>query len=149
MSEKYESVVMYGSWLETARKWLNEDDVGRVMVQLMEYGLTGKIPENRNSNMAIIFDMAKPNIDSNIRKKVGGKKGGRKKADAKTIGLSNANGNANDNGNANGNGNDSGLTPPAASGSALEGAALAATGDGVVMDGKELYEKYQRDKRDG
>ena len=125
MADKYESVVMYGSWLEIARSKLSEPDVCRLMVQLMEYGLSGKIPDNSdNIVMDIIFDMAKPNIDSNIRKKVNGKKGGRKpggqagnqnakKNEEKriTYGLSNdnvngnANANANDNVNANGNAN--------------------------------------------
>lgn len=127
MADKYESVVMYGSWLEIARSKLSEPDVCRLMVQLMEYGLSGKVPDNSdNIVMDIIFDMAKPNIDSNIRKKVNGRKGGRKpggqagnrnakKGEEKneekriTYGLSNdnvngnANANANDNVNANGN----------------------------------------------
>lgn len=162
MSEKFESVVMYGSWLETARKWLDEDDVCRVMVQLMEYGLSGKVPENTNKNMAIIFDMARPNIDANIKKKVDGRKGGRKpgaqpgnenaKKKRITSGLSNADANAyaNANADADANANDSGLTPPAASGFApLEGAALAESDDGVVMDGREWYEEYLRNKRRG
>jgi hypothetical protein len=125
MADKYESVVMYGSWLEIARAKLPEPDVCRLMVQLMEYGLSGKVPDNSdNIVMDIIFDMAKPNIDSNIRKKVNGRKGGRKpggqagnqnakKNEEKriTYGLSNdnvngnANANANDNVNANGNAN--------------------------------------------
>lgn len=129
MADKYESVVMYGSWLEIARSKLSEPDVCRLMVQLMEYGLSGKVPDNSdNIVMDIIFDMAKPNIDSNIRKKVNGRKGGRKpggqagnqnakKSEEKneekriTYGLSNdnvngnANANANDNVNANGNAN--------------------------------------------
>ena len=125
MADKYESVVMYGSWLEIARSKLEEPDVCRLMVQLMEYGLSGKVPDNSdNLVMDIIFDMAKPNIDSNIRKKVNGRKGGRKpggqagnrnakKNEEKRItsGLSNdnvngnANANANDNVNANGNAN--------------------------------------------
>lgn len=125
MADKYESVVMYGSWLEIARSKLEEPDVCRLMVQLMEYGLSGKVPDNSdNIVMDIIFDMAKPNIDSNIRKKVNGRRGGRKpggqagnqnakKNEEKriTYGLSNdnvngnANANANDNVNANGNAN--------------------------------------------
>lgn len=152
MPQAHKSVVMYGSWLETARELLdNEDDVCRLMVQLMEYGLTGKVPENDNVIMKTIFKMAKPNIDSNIEKKINGKKGGRPRKNEKTIGLSNADANADANANADAdaNANDGGLTPPAASGSALEGAALAATGDGVVMDGREWYEEYLRNKRRG
>lgn len=157
------AVIVCGSWLETAREMLDsEDDVCRLMVQLMEYGLTGKVPENDNVIMTTIFKMAKPNIDSNIKKKMDGRKGGRKpggqqgnkNAEKKRItsGLSNANvnGNANANANDNGNGNESGSTPPTASGFApLEGAALAETGDGVEIDGRELYEEYRRNKRNG
>lgn len=155
MPQAHKSVVMYGSWLETARELLdNEDDVCRLMVQLMEYGLTGKVPENDNVIMKTIFKMAKPNIDSNIEKKINGKKGGRPRKNEKTIGLSNADANAYANANAdadaNANENVSGSTPHSASGFApLEGAALAESGDGVVMDGREWYEEYLRNKRRG
>lgn len=127
MSQKFESVVMYGSWLEVARSKLPEDDVCRLMVQLMEYGLTGKIPENENVIMATIFEMAKPNIDSNIRKKINGKKGGRKPGGQPgnknaenekkriTYGLSNANVNGNANANANDNANDNDIPSAGAS----------------------------------
>ena len=151
MSQTYKSVVMYGSWLETARELLdNEDDVCRLMVQLMEYGLTGKVPENDNVIMKTIFKMAKPNIDSNIEKKVNGKKGGRPRKNEKTIGLSNADANADANANADADANEnvSGLTPHSASGLASGDAALADTGDGVEMTGAELYDKYKRDRRD-
>lgn len=112
MTEKFESVVMYGSWLEVAKNQLNEDDVCKLMVQLMEYGLYGKIPQNDNQIMNVIFMMAKPNIDSNIRKKISGRKGGRPKckSNGKTSGLSNAN--VNGNVNANDNANDN--VPPSA-----------------------------------
>lgn len=147
MAEKYESVVMYGSWLKIARAKLPEPDVCRLMVQLMEYGLSGKVPDNSdNLVMDIIFDMAKPNIDSNIRKKVNGRKGGRKpggqagnhnakKGEEKneekriTYGLSNdnvngnANANANDNVNANGNAN---ALPAVGGGCSLEDATTTA-----------------------
>lgn len=96
MANTYESVVMYGSWLEVARSKLDENDVCTLMVQLMEYGLSGKIPNNDNEIMDVIFEMAKPNIDSNVRKKNAGKKGGRPSNNgAKTNGLSNENENAN------------------------------------------------------
>lgn len=117
MAEKYESVVIYGSWLTTARKYLPENDACKLMVQLMEYGLSGKIPDNSDDRMNVVFDMARPNIDSNIRKKEAGKKGGRghkKEEDKKTYGLTsgltNANVNANANANDNGNVNDNALS---------------------------------------
>ena len=150
MPETHKSVVMYGSWLETARELLdNENDVCRLMVQLMEYGLTGKVPDNDNVIMKTIFKMAQPNIDANIEKKVNGKKGGRPRKNEKTSGLSNADANAYANANAyaDANANDSGLTPPSASGLAPGGAALAETSDGKEMTGEELYERYQRNRR--
>ena len=150
MPETHKSVVMYGSWLETARELLdNENDVCRLMVQLMEYGLTRKVPDNDNVIMKTIFKMAQPNIDANIEKKVNGKKGGRPRKNEKTSGLSNADANAYANANAyaDANANDSGLTPPSASGLAPGGAALAETGDGKEMTGEELYERYQRNRR--
>ena len=111
MAHSFDSVVMYESWLDVARSKLPEDEANKLMVQLMEYGFKGIIPRNDNVIMDVIFEMAKPNIDSNIRNKINGKKGGRKPKNtrAKTSGLSNANGNANVNGNANGNVN---VLPP-------------------------------------
>ena len=110
MANTFNSVVLYGSWLEIARRNLPEDKVAELMVQLMEYGLYGKIPQNDNLAMNLIFEMAKPNIDSNIQKKISGAKGGRprKPPKEKTYGLSNVNGNgnANVNGNVNDNAND-------------------------------------------
>lgn len=114
MSETFDSVVMYKSWLDVAQSKLSEEDTCRLMVKIMEYGFTGEIPKFDNVIMEVIFDMAKPNIDSNIKKKINGRKGGRKPGgqpgnkNAKkriTTGLSNGNGNANVNGNANANGN--------------------------------------------
>lgn len=142
MAEKYESVVMYGSWLEVARSKLEEPEVCRLMVQLMEYGLSGKVPDNSdNIVMDTIFAMAKPNIDSNIRKKISGRKGGRKpggqagnqnakKNEEKriTYGLSNGNVNGNANANANDNANDNDNDLPAVDHTAL----------GVGADGSPL-----------
>lgn len=122
----FDSMVMYKTWLDVARSQLPEEDACKLMVQIMEYGFTGKVPEFDNVVMQVIFDMARPNIDSNIKKKINGKKGGRKPGgqpgnkNAKkpggtpkdenekkriTTGLSNANANANGNVNANGNAN--------------------------------------------
>lgn len=104
MAKTFDSVVIYKSWLDTARKYLPEEDVNRLMVQLMEYGFDGTMPKNDNASMDIVFDMAKPLIDANIEKRINGSKGGRgKKKSAKTSGLSNVN--VNDNGNVNVNAN--------------------------------------------
>lgn len=106
---KYTSIVMYESWLEKARKYLADEDVNKLMVQIMEYGFSGVVPKNENRDMNIIFDMVQPLIDANIRNKENGKKGGRPKKEkpgvikTETTGLSNANANGNANDNANGN----------------------------------------------
>ena len=135
MAESFNSVVMYGSWLEVARKHLPEDKVAKLMVQLMEYGLTGAVPNNDDQAMMLIFEMAKPNIDSNIQKKVSGRKGGRgkKSGNGKTYGLSNVNGNVNANANGNVNGNDNGNTPPPG-GASPPGGAGASPSDGEDDD---------------
>ena len=142
MSERFESVVMYGSWLEVARSKLAEPDVCRLMVQLMEYGLSGKVPDNDDIVMQTIFEMAKPLIDSNIHKKINGRKGGRKtggqpgnqnakKNEEKriTYGLSNANANGNANANANGNANANDNELPAVGYAANGEAASSTSGD--------------------
>ena len=129
MANKFDSVVMYKSWLDVAQSKLPDEDVGKLMVKIMEYGFTGKIPTFDNVVMEVIFDMAKPNIDSNIKKKIDGKKGGRKpggqpgnkNAEKRittglTTGLSNGNANANANGNGNANVNANEAAPPSADG---------------------------------
>ncbi len=121
MAETFDSIVMYKTWLDVARSKLSEEDTCKLMVQIMEYGFSGKIPELENPVMEVIFDMARPNIDSNIKKKINGRKGGRKpggqpgnkNAEKRkkriTTGLSNGNGNGNANGNAITDGNGTSL----------------------------------------
>lgn len=121
---------------------------------IIEYGLYGKEPVIDDDAEWMCFENARASIDSSKQKRrqqsEAGKKSGESRRNKKTNGVrTNVNGNANDNGNGNANLHDSGLTPPAASGSALEGAALAAPGDGEVMDGREWYEEYLRNKRRG
>lgn len=124
---------------------------------IIEYGLYGKEPVIYDDDDAawMCFENARASIDSSKQKRKqqseAGKKSGESRRSKKTNGVrTNVNGNANDNGNGNANLHDSGLTPPAASGFApLEGAALAESDDGVVMDGREWYEEYLRNKRRG
>lgn len=130
MAKTFDSVVIYKSWLDAARKYLPEEEVNRLMVQLMEYGFDGTMPKNDNASMDIIFDMAKPLIDSNIEKRINGSKGGRgKKKSAKTSGLSNVNVNANDNVNVNVNGNDNDNVLPSDGTAAIESAAGSSSED--------------------
>lgn len=138
MAKTNDSVVIYKSWLETARSHLTEEKANKLMVQLMEYGFDGKLPRNDDPAMDIIFEMAKPNIDSNIQKKINGMKGGRKPGgqpgnkNAKkriTSGLSNVNVNANDNVNVNVNGNDNDNVLPSDGTAAIESAAGSSSED--------------------
>lgn len=99
---KFDSMVFYRGWIQTARELLSEQDAAKIVMQLIDYGLDGIYPDSFFSPVAeAIFKMATPSIDVNIQKKISGAKGGRKpkaktdgykkpiNPDGKTIGLSN------------------------------------------------------------
>ena len=118
---------------------------------IIEYGLYGKEPVIDDDAEWMCFENARASIDSSKQKRrqqsEAGKKSGESRRSKKTNGVrTNVNGNANVNDNGNDNLHISGLTPHSASGLASGDAALADTGDGVVVDGKELYEKYRRNR---
>ena len=102
--ENFDSMIFYASWYENANEQ-GEEFRNKMLNQLLRYGLYGEEPDNSNDPVAkMMFKMAKPNIDSNIQKRIDGRKGGRpKKNHTKTTGLSN--GNVNDNVNVNDNAN--------------------------------------------
>ena len=125
---------------------------------IIEYGLYGKEPEINDDVAWMCFENARASIDSSKQKRrqqsEAGKKSGESRRNRKTNGVrTNVNGNANVNDNGNGNlhvnDNDSGLTPPSASGLAPGGRGPSGEGDGVVVDGREWYEEYLRNKRRG
>lgn len=107
--DEFKSMIFYSSWYETANKH-GAKFRDKIINQLLRYGLYGELPDNSSDPvMEMMFEMAKPNIDANIQKKINGAKGGRpkktgKNSDEKTIlkpqGLSNADANANANANA-------------------------------------------------
>lgn len=159
---KYKSMVFFSSWYEKAMEQ-GEEFFQKAVKQLLQYGLYGIEPDNEGDPlMKMFFDMARPSIDHNMARKEAGRKGGQASSrkgvkngehrqKSKQVSYADADAYVNEYADAdvNGDGDDSGLTPPAASGFApLEGAALAATDDGVEMSGRELYERYQRNKRD-
>jgi hypothetical protein len=98
---KFDSMVFYRGWITTARQLLPAKEVPTLMIQLIDYGLDGIMPQKFTSEVAkAIFMMAVPSIDVNIKKKMGGQKGVRRKAikaakksDGKTIGKTIGNNN--------------------------------------------------------
>ena len=79
-----DSMVFYGSFA-SAIKRLPSDEQLKALWALLDYGLEGKLPEEDGLFM-MIFDMAKPQIDANIKRKTNGSGGGRP---AKTNGSEN------------------------------------------------------------
>lgn len=160
---KYKSMVFFSSWYEKAMEQ-GEEFFQKAVKQLLQYGLYGIEPDNEGDPlMKMFFDMARPSIDHNMARKEAGRKGGQASSRKgvkngehrqKSKQVSYADADAYDNAyadvDADVNGDVSGSTPHSASGFApLEGAALADPGDGVVVDGREWYEEYLRNKHRG
>lgn len=105
--ENFDSMVFYKSWYENASEQ-GDKFRDKMLNQILKYGLYGEEPDNGDDPVAnMMFKMAKPNIDSNIQKRINGQRGGRpKKNHTKTTGLSNDNVNANVNANDNVNENE-------------------------------------------
>lgn len=70
-----DSIVFYRSFYEALRK-LPPDDFKQAAIAIMEYGLNDTEVEC-DGVAEIIFTMARPQIDANIKRAVGGAKGGR------------------------------------------------------------------------
>jgi hypothetical protein len=70
-----DSMVFYSSF-SSAIKRLPPDEQLKALWSLLDYGLEGKEPEEDGLFM-MIFDMAKPQIDANIKRKTNGSGGGR------------------------------------------------------------------------
>ena len=71
-----ESFVFYRSFLEAASD-LSDEQFGKVMRAIAEYGINGVVPENMDPITKMAFHFARPQIDANIRRRMNGKKGGR------------------------------------------------------------------------
>lgn len=86
-----ESMVFYSSFSKAIKR-LPEDEQLKALWSIIDYGIDGKEPEGDGLFM-VAFDMAKPQIDANIKRKENGLKGGRKKtngyADEKPMVLEN------------------------------------------------------------
>lgn len=70
-----DSMVFYSSF-SSAIKRLPPEEQLKALWALLDYGLEGKEPEEDGLFM-MIFDMAKPQIDANIKRKTNGSGGGR------------------------------------------------------------------------
>lgn len=79
-----DSMVFYSSFASAIRR-LPPDEQLKALWALLDYGLEGKEPEEDGLFM-MIFDMAKPQIDANIKRKTNGSGGGRP---TKTVGYEN------------------------------------------------------------
>lgn len=110
-----DSMIFYSSF-SSAIKRLPPEEQLKALWSILDYGLDGKEPEE-DGFFRIIFDMAKPQIDANTKRKTNGSGGGRPPktngyekeklmvSDSKTNGYENrkpnVNANVNDNANVN------------------------------------------------
>ena len=81
-----ESMIFYKSFRDAIKK-CNEADALAAYEAILDYGLDGIEPKNIGSIPSMIFDLVKPQIDANIRRRESGKKGGRPHAQEKTNGF--------------------------------------------------------------
>lgn len=147
---KYNSMVFYQSWYDIAKGY-GDDFLNRACRELLEYGLFGTVPDNSDDPvMRMFFDMAKPNIDSNIERKMNGKKGGRPPKKTKTSGLTSGLSNVdvdadvNADADADTNVNDN-LASPTPSDSALEG---QSSGEEISPEeARKELERYEHELR--
>jgi hypothetical protein len=73
---QHESVIFYGSFFK-AMKHLDGDELRECFDAVMNYGLyekQSKLPDKLQS----LFELIKPQIDANIKRRINSKKGGRK-----------------------------------------------------------------------
>jgi len=73
---QHESVIVYGSFFK-AMKHLDGDELRKCFDAMMNYGLyekQSKLPDKLQS----LFELIKPQIDANIKRRINSKKGGRK-----------------------------------------------------------------------
>lgn len=79
-------MIFYKSYLDAVK--LIEDPAAQneALLAILEYGIDGKVPEKFDHSAAqIVFTMARPQIDANIKRRSDGAKGGRPKAENPTF----------------------------------------------------------------
>lgn len=70
------SLIFYYSFAKAIQR-LPDDQQLKALWAIINYGLDGVEPEDDGELYMSIFDMAKPQIDANVKRKVNGAKGGR------------------------------------------------------------------------
>jgi hypothetical protein len=71
-----DSLIFYYSFAKAIQR-LPDDQQLKALWAIINYGLDGVEPEDDGELYMSIFDMAKPQIDANVKRKVNGAKGGR------------------------------------------------------------------------
>ena len=72
-----DSLIFYRSFAKSIRR-LPEEEQLKALWAVIDYGLDGTEPEEDGLYL-VVYEMAKPQIDANIKRKANGGKGGRKK----------------------------------------------------------------------
>lgn len=78
-----DSMIFYDSFFKAAQR-LNDEDRLAVYDAILCYGITGEFPDV-DGIAGAIFDMAKPQIDANSRRREDGQKGGRPRKEEKPM----------------------------------------------------------------
>lgn len=84
----FDSFVFYRSFRDAIEEMTNENKLATLLA-ICDYALYGVEPKLNDAMARAVFTVARPSIDSNNAKRVGGKKGGRPKKE--TIGFSEEN----------------------------------------------------------
>lgn len=78
-----DSMIFYRSFRDAIKK-CNAEDAIIAFDAILDYGLDGIEPEDLEGIPAIIFDLVKPQIDANDKRRINGRKGGRPAHDEET-----------------------------------------------------------------
>lgn len=71
-----DSLIFYASFAKAIKRLPDTEQI-KALWAIIDYGLGDKEPEDDGGTYMSIFDMAKPQIDANIKRKADGAKGGR------------------------------------------------------------------------
>ena len=71
-----DSLIFYSSFAKAIKRLPDAEQL-KALWAIIDYGLDDTEPEDDGGTYMSIFDMAKPQIDANIKRKADGAKGGR------------------------------------------------------------------------